>query len=396
MKSLFFVGMLVAGTALAQRVPWTLETTSISSTGAGDPTFMFVPNTTLNGVQLIVGTDKLQLGVYFWVPGAFPQIVGPGQVNGADSRGSLLVATNAGGSLLAFDVSDAGVVTQLDTGMFTVPSPKYVALAKNRDGGFEVWVDTSSNVIEHLAMSAIKDGGVTFTSLPSITVPEPPAGLAVDDRNGRLYVSQRTLGVLTVDRGGAPSFLISVDAGHLGLDVGGIDLFLEADGGVLVFTAAPTEVELKVHSVAGALATYRATLQIGMTDGGPQLGQPRHLDVYEQPVPGFPKGVLIVQDELAANYKLVSLAALDAVFPLPPPYLPGGAPPAIVDAGTDGGADAGTPDGGFTDAGAGVFTGHNPGPAPGVDPTPSCGCTGGPFTVLPALLLLWWIRRRSP
>ena len=114
-------------------------------------------------------------------------------------------------------------------------------------------------------------------------------------------------------------------------------------------------------------------------------------------MPGFPRGVLIVQDELTANYKLVSLAAVDAVFPLPPPYIPGAAPPPLVDAGS---ADAGTADGGFTDAGVsdgGGVTGFNPRPAPSaVDPTPSCGCTGGAFTVLPALLLLWWIRRRSP
>jgi myo-inositol-hexaphosphate 3-phosphohydrolase len=275
-----------------------------------------------------------------------------------------------------------------------------VALARNADGGFEVWADTSSPTIEHFTLSAVVDGGVTFTALTPITVPEPPAGLAVDDRTGRLYVSLQTMGVFTVDRSGNSSFLISIDAGHLGSVIGGIDLFLVADGGTLVFTASPSEVALEVHSVSGSLATFRTALQIGMTDGGPQLGQPHHLDVYERPVPGFPKGVLIVQDELTANYKLVSLAAVDAVFPLPDPWIPGGAPATLdsgVDAGADGGSDGGSPgDGGIVDGGAPGADGGGgrpPGPAPGVEPAPTCGCTGGPFAALPALLLLWWIRR---
>lgn len=393
--------LLVATSALAQVVPWTAETSSVLSSRAGDPTFVVVPRPADAGVRLVVGTDTGQPGIFTWAPdGVLEQILTPfGLVNAADSRGPLVVVTSANNTLLLFEVSDAGL-TQLEPANFNVPSPGQVAFAQNADGGFEVWVDTSSPTVEHFAMSPVVDGGVTFTALASLTVPERPSGLAVDDRTGRLYVAQPTMGVIAVERDGGAGFLISIDAGHLGPLVGGIDLFLSADGGALLFSASPTPEEVVVHSISGGQATFRTALQIGAPDGGgARAAFPHYLDVYERPLPGFPRGVLVVQDGTSGNYKIVSLADVNAVFPLPDPYIPGGAtdagvvpvPDAGPDAGTDAGVDAGVVDGGAGDAGSGG--GRPPGPAPGVAPTPTCGCTGGPFAVLPALLLLWWIRR---
>lgn len=392
----FLLSLLVATSAFAQLVPWTLETSPIASTQAGDPAFLFVPAPLPNGVQLIVGPDSLQLGIYLWVPGQFPQVLPVGMVNSADARGAVLVVSSVStNTLLVFQVADGGL-DSIDNGNLNVPTPGQVALAQNGDGGFEVWVDTSSPTIQHFTMSAVVDGGVTFRALSSITVPETPTGLAVDDRRGRLYVAQPSLGVLAVERSGLSDFVISIDGGHLGAVVGGLDLFLSADGGALLFSTAPTEDELKVHALIGSMATYRTALQIGDTDGGARSRVPRFVDVFEQPVPGFPRGVLVVQDGVTANYKLVSLADVNAVFPLPPPYLPGAV--VVSDAGTDGGADAGAVDGGVdagvSDGGTGGGGGGlSPGPPHSADPMPTCGCTGGPFTILPALLLLWWIRR---
>ncbi|MDP1822439.1 MAG: phytase [Archangium sp.] len=411
MKPLF-LSIFVASSAFAQLVPWAVETSAIPSTGTGDPTFVFVPGPPGNGVRLIVGTDPNLTGLFLWEPGQLPDVLPVGLVRSADARGPLLAVTSSTeNTVLMFHVSDAGIVTQLDTGNFAVPSPGQVAFAENADGGFELWVDTSSPSVEHFAISPVAGGSVTFASLGTISVPETPSGLAVDDRLGRLYVALPTLGVLTVEPDGAQSFLISIDAGTLGGTMGGIDLYLSADGGALLFSTAPNEEEIKVHEHAGTTATFRTTLEIGDTDGGPGRSRfPRFLDVFAQAMPGFPRGVLVVEDGLMHNYKLVSLADVDAVFPLPPAYA--FTPTAPSDAGvTDGGAvDAGAPSDGGTgggggDGGAGGGAGGGGGAAGGgsgspsrpspnsVDPLPTCGCTGGSFAMLPALLLLWWIRR---
>ena len=383
MTRLLLASVLVAATSFAQRVPWVSETPSIPSNLPGDPAVLLTPKLT------VVGTDTIQPQVFFWPVGQAALSYPAGPANSADARETLVaVGVPASNTVLLFAVTDAGL-TPLDTGTFTVPSPRQVALRQS-GAGFELFIATSNQTIEHHRL-AIADGGVTFTARPSITVSEPSSGLAADDRTGQLYVAQPTRGVVLVQTDNSASFLMSIDAGHLGTAVGGLGLYPALDGGTLVFTTAPNESRLQVHSGQGA---YLGTLSVGDVDGGPaSLGRPDFLDVFAQPAPGFPRGVVVVEDAITANYKIISLADIDAVFPLPPSFAPPG-----PDAGTgaDAGTDAGTVvriDAG-TGTGAGGGVGGNPGPPPSAEPnTPSCGCTGGPFVILPGLLLLWWIRR---
>ena len=213
-------------------------------------------------------------------------------------------------------------------------------------------------------------------------------------------MGQPSRGIVTVERDGGSSFLVSIDAGQLGSVVGGLDLFLAANGSALVFSAAPNEGQLKVHAHAGAQATFLTSLELGDVDGGPaRVTSPGFVDLFEQPVPGFPRGVMLVQDDGDGSYKLVSLSAVNEVFALPVAFNPGAVADAgLADAGTDGGVtDAGVVDAGVTDGGSGGGNGGgNTRPPPSAEPlTPSCGCTGGPFALLPALSLLWCLRRRG-
>ncbi len=384
MRRALLAYLVIAAGAFAQRVPWAAETPSVPSNLPGDPAVILTPNLT------VVGTDTIQPNLFFWPLGEPPSSLPVGPVNSADARGSLLaVASLNTNTVLFFEATDAGF-TQLNTGGFTVPSPRHVALRQLAAAGFELYVGTASQTIEHHRLD-LADGGVTFTQLPSMSVAEPPSGIAIDDRTGQLYVAQPSLGLVLVQTDTSRAFLVSIDAGHLGTLVGGVSLFLAADGGTLVFTTAPNESELEVHSGQGA---YLGTLTVGDVDGGPRsLGTPHFLEVFSQPAPGFPRGVVVVEDSTTANYKVISLAAVDAVFPLPPPFIPSAATPdaGLADGGmTDGGAssDAGT---GPTGTGGGSGTGR---PAPSAPPIPpACGCTGGPFVLLPGVLLLWWIRR---
>jgi hypothetical protein len=392
----FLLHLLLACSAFAQRVPWVVETTQTNSNQAGDPTFLSVASRP----QLIVGTDPAAIGVYLWAPGQFPEILPVGLVNAADARDDVfVVASSALSAVLVFQVGADGGINQFGTGLFSPPSPGQIALARTGGGGFEVVIDDSSSLITRYGMS-FDAGQAQFALIETITVSERPSGLAIDERSGQIYVAQPTRGVVVIERGGAQRLAMSIDAGTLGTLVGGVDLFLAADGGALVFSAAPNEGELKVHTQTG---DFVAALQIGEPDGGAVIAaRPRFVDVFESPVPLFPRGVLIVHDEFGANYKFVSLAAVDAVMPLPEPFVTGGTLP------SDGGlvTDAGVSDGGTTDGGSGGGAGGGSGaggaggsgspsrPAPGIEPPPSCGCSGGPFALLPALLALWCIRRR--
>ena len=380
-----YASLFLATSALAQVVPWTAETTRLPSNQAGDPTFVFRPGPADAGVSLVIGTDPGQLGAHTWSPdGTMQQAVSsPTIVHAADARDSLVVFSSRFGSLLTFEASSGGL-TQLQPLTVDVPTAGQLALAHNPGGGFQLWVDNSSQTVQHYTLSSILNGEVQYTALPSITVPQTPSGLAIDDRTGRLYVAQPTLGILAVEPDGGAGFLVSIDAGQLGAWVGGLDLFPAADGGAVLFSAAPAEQKVIMHILSGAQASFQAALQFGPPDGGGGRVQSRFLDVFESPLPGFPKGLLVLQDELTASYKVVSLVDVAAVTPLPEPPVPR----------TDGGVDGGV-DGGRTTSTPGETGGHSSGPGASAQPLPPCSC-GGPLSALPllsALLLLSWIRR---
>jgi myo-inositol-hexaphosphate 3-phosphohydrolase len=387
---LFFPCLLVASLAFGQVVPWTAETTSIASTQAGDPAFVFVPTDVDAGVSLIVGTDTAQTGLYVWgVTGALQQIIPLGLVSSADSRDDIVTAAISNGSLSAFQVGDAGIV-RYSPSSISVATPNSVAMQNAHDGGYEVWVDTSSTTLVHFAFSRAGPFTLAWTLLPSVTLPQVPSGLAVDDRTGRVYVSISTMGIVAVEPDGTSRFVASIDAGQLGAVIGGIDLFPLADGGTLLFTGSPAAEQIVVHRVSNLQSTFVTQFQVGPPDGGSSRARlTRHVAIFPEPVPDFPRGVLLVQDGVLANYKLVSMVDVAQVVPdLNAVTTPDGG----LDGGVDGGAslDGGTrPDGGSV----GVTGGPGGMPSGEPTPTPTCGCHGGPLAVLPALLLLWWIRR---
>jgi hypothetical protein len=194
----------------------------------------------------------------------------------------------------------------------------------------------------------------------------------------------------------------SIDAGQLGATIGGLALLPLADGGTWIITTNPAAEVLVASEFDPSvpILNVMGSAAVGPPDGGSARARvPQHLASTTTPMPGFPSGMLVVHDTTLANYKLVSLEPLASVLSIPPLDIPV-EPDAGMrsDAGSDAGSgDGGTGDGGTTDAGRptsdGGGGGSGPGPGAGVDPPPSCSC-GNPLLVfLPALLLLWWIRR---
>ncbi len=393
---LLLASLVCCNVALAQTVvPWTSQTSSIASTQAGDPAFVSLPRTGDAGVDLIIGTDTAQTGVYTWnADGQLKQLIPLGLVAAADARGTLVVVAQSNGALITFEASADGGLTRLLPVSQSVPTPGHVALRALDDAGFEVWVDTSSPTLRHFALNRLSAAELQYFPLADVAVPQTPSGLAVDDRTGRVYVALPTLGVVAVEPDQQVNFVISIDAGQLGPVVGGLDLYPAADGGTLLFSTSPSQETIVVHQVDGLQATWVAAFAVHQPGNRSVRARlPRHLDVYEHAFEGFPRGALIVHDGVSANYKLVSLADVDdAGISIPPPFEMGES----VDAGLL--PDGGTTDGGTArdggPSGGGGGTGGQPGNMPGIDPTPTpCGCTGGPLVILPALLLLWWIRR---
>ena len=387
--------VVVATSALGQVVPWAAETTSIPSAQAGDLAIV-----TTNG-GLLVGTDTAQVGAYGWVPlnGQLAQVVPLGALKSADARGPFLFVTSQNSALFAFFDGDAGL-EQLNPPSFSILSAGFVALRAKGGDDFMLAVTRTASVQRWDVH--IEDGGVSFMPIDQVTLPQVPGGIAADDRTGNLFITQPTRGVLLLGppTGGAatPTFVASIDAGQLGATIGGVALLPLRDGGVWVLTANPASATIVAHELNQSSGTldFVGAAAIGAPDGGAaRAALPGHLDTTLAALPGFPKGLLAVHDGVLANYKLVSLEALDRVIPLPELAWDASVDGGDLDAGSssDGGAlDGGAPDGGRRDGGL-IIGGGVSGPGQGIEPMPQCSCGSPLLLFLPALLLLWWIRR---
>jgi uncharacterized protein (TIGR03382 family) len=387
MRTLLLSSLLLAHVAAAQVVPWSVETSFVGSSQAGDPAVV-----SELGTARILGTDAVQNGLYSWTfDGGFPtELLSLGILRSVDAVPGLITVASANGVLLFFELTPTGLVAR-DPMAYNATSPGVVSLARVSDGGYEAWFDTTSTTIEHLSIRVEANRRLAITALPSITVPQPPSGLVVDARTRRLYVAQPTLGIYAVNADGGGEFVVSIDAGTLGPILGGVSLFHAVNGGAVLFSTSPNEDRVQLHELSGGTTASIGSFEVGEPDGGAvRVRSPRHLDVHELPLSGFPLGVLVVQDGVGGNYKVVDLAAVSAAVALPPADgISAPTPDAgTVDAGVDGGSGTVIGGGGGGTIGGGGST------QPPI--TEGCSCTSSPLALLPAVLLLWWIRRFRP
>lgn len=388
------LALLVACASLAASadvVPWRARTPSVLSTQAGDPAVFAAAG----AEPLLVGTDTVMGLELYTLDGGLLAADALGAMRAADAHGELLVGTVfVLQQLRAFSRVDGGVADALEA-VTNVPTPGPIAVAPAPLGGYEVWVDDSATSLRRFALSEGDAGLWVADPLDALTVGTPTAGLAVDERTNRVYASIPARGVMALDDAGA-RYVLSIDAGTLGPTVGGVELLPLASGGVLLFTTSPATAQVMVHELSPSEAvTVHGAFEVGDGDGGAGRVQlPEHLEVFGAPLPGYPRGVLVLHDGVQANYSVAALEDVAAAFSPPLPIGGGGGGGGA--GGGGGGAGGGSAAGGGGGSGGGVTDGGtgNPRPIPGGPPPPSgCGCGALPIVTLPAFLLLWWIRR---
>lgn len=359
------LSLFVATNVLAQTVvPWRAQTLSIPSAQAGDPALTS---------SLIIGTDTAQQGLYlFNLDGSSAGNRPVGIVNSVDVRGSLVVATSpAGGILLYRTVPGAGLTPETPSNI-VASTPGQIALGTLADGGLLMSFN-AGNLLRQYALS--RDGGaLVATALTDRQLPGVPSGLAFDDATERLYAAIPTEGVVIVEPDGGIVTAIPFNGGLLGGTLGGIDLF-RVSNDLFIFTTAPAEGTVFVSALTSNGYASAGALKFRAPDAGTFVQLPQHLAVADA-LTGYPDGALLVHDGVMANYKLVSMA--DIVTHL---SADGGV-------GRDGGSVIGR------DAGSGAASGGGGAISPGPSAKPDdLGCSTGALVTLPALLLLWWIRR---
>lgn len=313
---------------VAMSVPAAFETASMSGSGdrADDPAVWY--NAADPARSLILGTNKDE-GVYVYgMDGAERQKLLVGQSNNVDVRGNLAVASNDGVNALSwFRINpETAEVTHAGNAKLERIEPYGVCLGRvggmlqaavtYKDGTIEIWPAYDGG-----------SGAVTLGTVRTVKLATQLEGCVFDDEARRLFVGEEDHGVWAIDlESDTPPVLVDSIAQKRGLaaDVEGMSLWLGEGGAGYLVVSAQAKDRFVVydrkppHAVLGVISVGPSrdgkVDRVSHTDG---------LDVMSSPLPGFPKGVLVVHDdanpapEEDQNFKVVDWRDVEAALAAP-------------------------------------------------------------------------------
>lgn len=309
-----------------QPIPARMETAPMTGVGdrADDPALWVHP--TDPAQSLILGTNKEEGLHVYDLSGTERQFLDVGRVNNVDVRGNLAAASNDefnATTLFAID-PDTGAVSQVAN----IPTGK--------DEPYGICMGTLSGKI--LIMPTYKDGSVQiwagapettdFVLTRSVQVGAGQLeGCVIDDEAGIAFIGEEEHGIWKLDLTALDSHPEIVDrisdGNGLVADTEGLSLWIGKDGAGCLVASAQAADRFVVYDRA-APHTPRGIVTITASLDG-QVDAVTHtdgLDVSSADLPGFPHGVMIVQDdanpasELDQNFKLVDWADIEAALGL--------------------------------------------------------------------------------
>lgn len=323
---LLLAGACATDNVVARVVRAAVETVGMGSTGdaADDPAVWVHPT---NAAQsLILGTNK-DVGVHVYgLDGSEKQRLPVGLSNNVDLRGNLAVASNDGVNALSWfriDPVTAMVTHAGDTKLASI-EPYGVCIGRIQ-GNLNAVVTYKDGLVEFWRVTDTGAGPVQISERRTIKLGSQIEGCVIDDDGGRLFVGEENVGLWVVDLLSEDMIPHSIDKAGSGTglvaDVEGVSLYLKADGaGYLVASAqgADRYVIYDRKPPHAALGVFK----IGPSADGKVDGTSvtDGLDASSAPLPGFPAGVLVVQDdanpiaEIDQNFKIVDWREIERVL----------------------------------------------------------------------------------
>lgn len=305
------------------------ETAPMNGEGdiADDPAIWV--NTSDPASSLILATNKDE-GLYVYAfDGGELQELPVGQLNNVDLRGNIAVASNDEFNVISwFNIDpETLTVTHIGNSPTTRDEPygicsgledeTYRVAVTYKDGTVQLWSANWETVHKHAP-----------TLERTVKLETQLEGCVFDDANKRLFIGEEAHGVWVVDLSEEAPVPVEVDtiaAGNgLSEDVEGMSLWLgEADdAGYLVVSSQGAD-RYVVYDRAPPYAP-RGVFMIGENEaiGIDGVSVTDGLDVTSLPLPGLPKGLLVVQDdanpipEYEQNFKMVDWADVAAALGL--------------------------------------------------------------------------------
>ncbi len=325
------------------------------------------------GASLVIGTNKQRGLEVYDLSGARLSSLDIGRANNVDLRETVLAgapaivvaATNRsheGVDVLRLDPDTAALSPLMDTPIASPFSDEIYGLClyAEPDGDVFVFANAKSGEIGQWRLSQGAGGGLTAQLVRRLSVPSQPEGCVADDENGALFVGEEAAGIWRFSAAPdgpvdgvliASTFETDPERGRLRADVEGLALYAPPQAGPqngFLIASSQGDFTYAVFDRAAPHA-WRGTFAIEAADGVDGAQETDGIDVTALALPGYPEGLLVVQDGFNAtpsgeaenqNFKYVGWAAIDDALGLSPSLMTlvaqGGAEIPVTDAWLDG------------------------------------------------------------
>lgn len=308
-------GACTTDNVVATNVPAFSETVGMGANGdaADDPAIWVHPSDP--GRSLILGTNK-DVGLYVYgLDGSEKQRLPVGLSNNVDLRGNIAVVSNDGVNALSWFRIDPSTATVSHAGDTKIARIEPYGVCIGAPGGvLQTAVTFKDGTIDIWTVGDTGSGPVTISGPRTIKLASQLEGCVFDDQANRLFVGEENVALWAIDLAtGAQTQVDKVNSGTgLVADVEGMSLYLKPNGaGYLVVSAQganrymiydrkPPHAGLGVFKIAPSAD--------GKVDG---TSTTDGLDASSAALPGFPAGILVVQDdanpvsEVDQNFKIV-------------------------------------------------------------------------------------------
>jgi len=311
-------------------IPASAETASVAGAGdaADDPGFWRAADP---AQSRILGTDK-QSGLYVYdLAGETLQYLNVGRVNNIDVRYGftagdrtvdIAVATDRTriGLMVFFIDPETGEVETAPGGVLPhyFDDPYGLCLWSHDEGVDVFFTEDDTGRFSQLRLG-FEDGAMTATQVRRFTLGTITEGCAVDDRTGLVYMAEENVGVWRFSAdpatGDAREMFAPIDNEALVADAEGVALWPSDDHGDLLVVSSQGDNAYAVFDLETAALVARFEISGGDID---RTTETDGIDVHALPLPGYPDGVFLAQDDAedsgGQNFKIVDLAAIRAAI----------------------------------------------------------------------------------
>ncbi|MDE0421255.1 MAG: phytase [Gammaproteobacteria bacterium] len=298
-------------------VPPRVETEPVPSGGdaADDPAIWIHPRHPER--SLVVATDKRSGLVVYDLAGKQVQYLPAGNLNNVDLRTGawgrdnltvVVASARAPNEIVVLELAhDTGRLGVVGRGEPVVDEPYGICMYL--DGRLRPWVVLNGKDGLFVQFELRED--YSLVEARRWRTQTQPEGCVADDEKGLLYVGEEGYGVWRLDADpGRPAQLVSfaaIDDGVLTADVEGLALYRTQDKRYLMVSSQGDNSYAAYDATSG---THLGSFRVGDHPDIDETSDTDGIAVTSTPLPGFPEGLLVVQDGDNPggnqNFKLVS------------------------------------------------------------------------------------------